>query len=104
MLHLLMGLAFGEEVGLEASGSQFQDVPEQPFQIGVEPDVFLAIGGTSGISLSSLNGGFVGVETSLSHVRGNRLVGLLGDVLLGFWIGWRLCDRGTKDWCVHASD
>ena len=49
MLHLLMGLAFGEEVGLEASGSQFQDVPEQPFQIGVEPDVFLAIGGTSGL-------------------------------------------------------
>lgn len=87
MWHLLMSLAFGDEAGVDSSGTQMQEVLEQPFQIGVQPDIFLTIGGTSGISLSSVNGGFVGVETSLSHINGNRLVGLSGDVLWDSGLG-----------------
>ena len=79
---LLMGnVAFGLESTSGAVHTQPENVQTQSFQVGVEPNVFLSFGGTSGLSLSSTNGGFVGVETTLSRVYGNRLVGLTGDVL-----------------------
>jgi len=87
MWHLLMSLAFGEEAVGDPSGTQKQEVLEQPFQIGVQPDVFFALGGISGISLSSVNGGYVGLESSISRVNGNRLLGLSGDVLWDTGLG-----------------
>lgn len=85
MWHLLMSLAFGEET--DRDSVQVREISEQPFQIGIQPDVFLAVGGTSGISLSSVNGGFIGIETSLSRVNGNRLLGLSADVLWDTGLG-----------------
>jgi hypothetical protein len=87
MWHLLMGLAIGDEIGLDSTETLVQELQEQPFQIGVQSDVFLALGGTSGISLSSVNGGFVGLEASLSRVNGNRLLGLSGDALWDTGLG-----------------
>ena len=87
MWHLLIGLSFGEEAGGDINESQMQEVSEQSFQIGVQPDMFLAVGATSGMSFSSVNGGFVGLETSLSRVNGNRLLGLSGDVLWDTGLG-----------------
>ena len=87
MWHLLMGLAVGDEIGLDSTETLVQELQEQPFQIGVQSDVFLALGGTSGISLSSVNGGFVGLEASLSRVNGNRLLGLSGDALWDTGLG-----------------
>ena len=96
MWHLLTGLAFGEETGLDTTESLMQEVPESAFEIGVQPDVFFAVGGTSGISLSSVNGGFVGLETSLARVHGNRLVGLSGDVLWDTGLGGMSATLGPR--------
>ena len=82
MWMLLMGtVAFGLESVSDVEQDQSQEVQTPSFQVGVKPNVFLSFGGTSGLSVSSSNGGFVGVETSLSRIHGNRLVGLTGDLL-----------------------
>lgn len=82
MWMLLMGtVAFGLESVSGAEQEQSQATPAPSFQVGVKPNVFLSFGGTSGLSVSSSNGGFVGGEASLSRIHGNRLVGLTGDVL-----------------------
>lgn len=82
MWMLLMGtVAFGLESVSDAEQKQPQVTQTPSFQVGVKPNVFLSFGGTSGLSVSSSNGGFVGVETSLSRIHGNRLVGLTGDLL-----------------------
>ena len=81
MWHLLISLALGQGSGSDFPEIEQHDEVAQPFQIGVQPDYFLAVGGIGGISLSSVNGSFVGIETSLSRVHGNRLLGLSGDIV-----------------------
>ena len=49
------------------------------------------------------NGGFVGVETSLSRVNGNRLLGLSGDVLWDTGLDGVSATVGP-DWRIHAGD
>ena len=80
MWHLLISLAFGDETGLDSTENQIQEVSD-PFQIGVQPDGRSLLAVPVGMSFSTENGGFVGVETSLSRVNGNRLLGISGDVL-----------------------
>ena len=89
---------------LTSTESQMQEVKEQSFQIGVQPDMFLAVGATSGMSFSSVSGGFVGLEASLSRVNGNRLLGLSGDVLWDTGLGGVSATIGPKNRCTHAGD
>ena len=77
----LMSLAFAEQSERDSAQQKVQELRPQPFQIGVQPDVFWSVGGTSGLSLSSNNGVYAGVETSLSRVNGNRLIGLATDAI-----------------------
>jgi len=74
---------------VEATRSLFEDNKDlelqkkssKPFVIGVHPTQFFSVGMTGGGTVSSTNGGYVGIESSLSRVYGNRLVGLSTDVV-----------------------
>ena len=82
---LLMGnVAFGLESFSVARQDHHQN---ESFQVGVEPHIFLSVGGTSGLSVSSNNGAFIGVETALSRINGNRLMGLSADALWDTGLG-----------------
>ena len=78
---LLVNMAFGRESAENPTQAITQNITNDAFEIGVKPRVFVSLGATSGLSISSQNGGFVGFETAVSRVNGNRLVGLSGDVL-----------------------
>ena len=65
----------------EIKASESQEKPSVPFVIGVRPKKFLSVGMTGGGTVSSTNGGYVGIESSMSRVYGNRLLGLSADVV-----------------------
>ena len=80
-LVLMMNVSFGQESVDEPIPMSDLYMQSDAFQVGVEPTTFLSFGATSGLSLSSNNGLFVGLESAISRVNGNRLFGLSGDVL-----------------------
>tara|TARA_B100001093_G_scaffold504166_1_gene559575 strand:+ start:209 stop:733 length:525 start_codon:yes stop_codon:yes gene_type:complete len=86
-LLLLVNMAFGRESADGPIQSSTQHLNVDAFEVGVRPRVFVSLGATSGLSVSSQNGGFVGLETAVSRVNGNRLVGLSGDVLWDSGLG-----------------
>jgi len=63
------------------NGSEPQENPSMPFVIGVHPTHFFSVGMTGGGTVSSTNGGYIGIESSMSRVHGNRLLGLSADVV-----------------------
>ncbi len=58
----------------------FAQSVEEPFVVGAKPQTFWSIGGTTGGAVSDDWGGFVGLETGLSTVKGNRLLGVQSDL------------------------
>lgn len=86
-LLLMMNVGFGQEVADNPTRTLIQSPQNSAFQVGVEPKIFVSFGAMSGVSMSSTNGGFVGVETAMSRVNGNRLVGLSADVLWDSGLG-----------------
>lgn len=66
----------------EDNGPEPQENPSVPFVIGVHPTQFFSVGITGGGTVSSTNGGYVGIESSISRVYGNRMMGLSTDVVL----------------------
>ena len=86
-LLLLVNMAFGQESADGPIQSSTQHIKMDAFEVGVRPRVFVSFGATSGLSVSSTNGGFIGLETGVSRVNGNRLVGLSGDVLWDSGLG-----------------
>lgn len=65
----------------EDNGPEPQENPSVPFVIGVHPTQFFSVGITGGGTVSSTNGGYVGIESSISRVYGNRMMGLSTDVV-----------------------
>ena len=86
-LVLMTNVSFGQESVGELTQVSDSYMKSDAFQIGVEPSTFLSFGATSGLSLSSKNGVFVGLESAISRVNGNRLFGLSGDVLWDTGLG-----------------
>lgn len=80
-LLLMMNVVSGQEDTNSPAQALVESRQTAAFQVGVEPKMFVSFGVESGMSISSANGGFLGLETSMSRVNGNRLVGLSGDVL-----------------------
>ncbi len=95
-LLLMMNVGFGQGVADSPTQTLVQSPQTSAFQVGVEPKVFVSLGATSGASISSTNGGFVGLETTVSRVNGNRLVGLSGDVLWDTGLGGIAATLGPR--------
>ena len=84
---LLVNMAFGQESADDPTQSVSQNIKMNAFEVGVKPRVFVSLGATSGLSLSSESGVFVGLESGVSRVNGNRLFGLSGDILWDSGLG-----------------
>ena len=95
-LLLLVNMAFGQESSDGPTQSVSQNIKMDAFEVGVKPRVFVSLGATSGLSVSSTNGGFVGLETGVSRVNGNRLVGFSGDVLWDSGLGGLVATVGPR--------
>jgi len=102
-LLLMMNVVFGQEVAEEPTQTLVQSPQTSAFQVGVEPRVFVSFGGMSGVSISSVNGGFVGLEAAVSRVNGNRLVGLSGDVLWDSGLGGVSATMGPRVGLLMAA-
>ena len=86
MWHLLIGLSFGEEAGVTSMNPKCKRYQNSPFKSVSSPICFGCWCHKWHVILIK-NGGFVGLETSLSRVNGNRLLGLSGDVLWDTGLG-----------------
>ena len=63
-LVLMMNVSFGQESVDEPAQVSDSYMKSDAFQVGVEP-LILSFGATSGLSLSSKNGVFVGLESAI---------------------------------------